>query len=85
MEKRYATAACIFNEEGLVLIAKRAPTKISYPNTWSLPSTYVRDAAGNLINDMTSEESARQQLAGAIKKKLGLEIILGRTIGRKEG
>jgi 8-oxo-dGTP pyrophosphatase MutT (NUDIX family) len=33
----------VFRKDALVFIAKRSPTKDSYPSAWSLPSTYIHD------------------------------------------
>jgi ubiquinone/menaquinone biosynthesis C-methylase UbiE len=71
---RYAASAVMRNKEGLVLMAKRAPTKFPFPNTWSIPST-----------SYTKEEDPKHVLKKVIKKKLGLDIEIVKEIGHKEG
>lgn len=85
MENRYAAAAIIYNGECKVLIARRAPDKHPYPNSWSLPSVYIRDLQGNLVHKLPSEEEMRGQLISAIQKKLGVIVSLEEVVGTMEG
>lgn len=71
---RYAASAVMSNEKGLVLMAKRAPTKFPFPNTWSIPSTSYKKG-----------EDPKQVLKKVIKKKLGLDIEIVKELGSKEG
>jgi ubiquinone/menaquinone biosynthesis C-methylase UbiE len=71
---RYAASAVIRNKEGLVFMAKRAPTKFPFPNTWSIPSTSYEKG-----------ENPKEALKNALKKKLGIDIEVGKDIGSKEG
>jgi len=73
-EMTYAAAAIIKNSENLVLLAKRAPTKQPFPNHWSLPSTSYQ-----------KEENPEEKLKDALKKKLGIGIIIKGIFGTKEG
>ncbi len=65
VERRQAASAIIFNEQGLVLFARRATTKFPFPNTWSLPSTYIQ-----------LHEEGGQALAAAVKRKLAIDITI---------
>jgi ADP-ribose pyrophosphatase YjhB (NUDIX family) len=85
MENRYAAAAIIYNGEGKVLIARRAPTKFPYPNSWSLPSTYMRDSGGSMVLEPPLEEKVREQLTSTILKKLGVRVILEEVVGTMDG
>ncbi len=85
MENRYAAAAIIYNGEGKVLIARRAPDKHPYPNSWSLPSTYIRNPQGGMVSEAPLEEEMRRQLASAIQKKLGVRVVLEEVVGAMDG
>ncbi|HLD79547.1 MAG TPA: NUDIX hydrolase [Candidatus Nanoarchaeia archaeon] len=85
MEQKYAASAIIYNNEGLVLLARRAPTKRPFPNVLSLPSTYVKDCNGKPVKGPISDDEVRRQLTDAVKQKLNLDIVLEDVIGTKEG
>jgi len=85
MEKKYAVSAIIYNDEGLVLLARRAPTKRPFPNVLSLPSTYVKGQDGKPASEPISDDEVRRQLTAAVKQKLDLDIVLEDVIGTKEG
>ncbi len=85
MEHRYAASAIIYNSDGLVLLARRAPTKFPFPNTLSLPSTYIRDCTKKLATAPLPDAQVQEQLRNAVRLKLGIEITIRDIIGRKEG
>lgn len=85
MDKRYAASAVIYNDQGLVLLARRAPTKFPFPNVLSLPSTYIKGGSGELVLDLPEIEVEQGQLAEAVRKKLSLEIKIAGLIGSKSG
>lgn len=85
MEYKYAASAAIYNLDGEVLLAQRSLIKFPFPGAWSLPSTYIRDSAGNLVDMLPPESKMREQLTDAIRQKLGLEVVLGECIGAKIG
>ena len=70
METRYVAVAVIYDAKGKILIVRRAPNKIPFPNVSSLPSTYLRDTSGKFLRSPVPEEEAKRQLADAIEKKL---------------
>jgi hypothetical protein len=85
MENRYAASAIIYDREGRVLIAKRSLTKRPYPNTWSLPSTYLRGRNNELLSIHPSEEEMKDQLILKIQQKLGIIVTLKNIIGKMKG
>lgn len=85
MEQRYAASAVIFNEQGKVLLAKRATTKHPYPGAWSLPSTYIKTSGGVYVNELLPISQIKRQLFGAVRKKLRLDISLPKTLGQMQG
>ena len=85
MEQRYAAAVVIYNELGEVLLARRSAHKVPHPNVLSLPSTYIRNKDGSYVHLQPSDEGVREQLTDAVKKKLGLDIIIEDEIGKMEG
>src|SRR3989338_6964004 len=85
MEQKYAASAIIYNNEGLVLLARRSPTKRPYPNVLSLPSTYLREESGKLIHSNPSYDIVIPQLKKAVHSKLGINVHLDSIIGMKNG
>jgi len=83
-EKRFAAAVVIPGEFERVVIGIRAPDKKPYPNTPSLPSTYVK-RKGVLVRKKISDDEIRKQVMEAVMKKLGLDIEVEKIISRKEG
>ncbi|HLD00649.1 MAG TPA: NUDIX hydrolase [Candidatus Nanoarchaeia archaeon] len=84
-EKRYAASAIIYNDQGLVLLARRSLTKRPFPGVLSLPSTYLRDQDGNFSHEFPTYKTVKEQLEAAVKNKLGIDITLGSPIGDKIG
>ncbi len=74
MEEKHAVSAIIYNNKGLVLVARRAPTKFPFPNILSLPSSYI-----------DRMENPELKLISAVKRKLGIDIIVKCIIGTKKG
>ena len=74
MKERRAVSAIIYNYKGLVLVARRAPTKFPFPNILSLPSSYIDEG-----------ETPELKLISAVKRKLGIDIIVKCIIGTKKG
>ncbi len=85
MEQKYAASAIIYNDQGLVLLARRSPTKYPFPNILSLPSTYIRGSDKNLVRELVSDEKSQEQLRAAVMNKLGIDLKFKGLIGRKSG
>lgn len=62
--RRKALSLIFSSEEGKVLSVKRSPSKDSFPNFWSLPSTWIKDNETSL--------QAAQRLS---ETKLGLKSV----------
>lgn len=84
MEQRYAAAAVIYWGNN-VLLARRVPTKHRFPAVLSLPSTDIRDSAGNYAHQHVGEQEQQRQLIDAFKNKIGLDIVIQAILGTKEG
>jgi len=70
--RKRAASAIIFDNEGRVLLAKRAPTKQPFPNTWSLPSTYIEQ-----------DQEFSYSLMDAVRRKLTIDIIIEKFLDFK--
>lgn len=55
----------VFKDGEKVLVLKRSPSKASFPNAWSFPSTYVQDG-----------ESLEETAERLVKRKLGIDKIV---------
>ncbi len=74
MEEKHAVSAIIYNSKGFVLVARRTPTKFPFPNILSLPSSYINQG-----------ENPELKLISAVKRKLGIDIIIKGAVGTKKG
>lgn len=64
-EKPHKTAiSLVFKESDKVLALKRSPNKESFPNAWSIPSTYIHEG-----------ESPSDAANRLVKRKLNLESV----------
>ncbi len=65
MSKDFKEAiSLVFRDLDKVLVLKRSPNKDSFPNAWSIPSTYIRPG-----------ENVSQVANRLVKTKLGLEQV----------
>lgn len=65
MSKDFKKAiSLVFRDGEKVLVLKRSPNKESFPNAWSIPSTYIFD-------DETPSETANR----LVKRKLGIDSV----------
>ena len=73
MKTKYAAALIIPNNEGKILLPKRALSRI-FPGVISLPSVSFNEGA-----------DPREELQEAVRKRLGIEVKVMQEIGTKKG
>lgn len=66
MNKDFKEAISLVFRDGVkVLVLKRSSNKVSFPNAWSIPSTYIHDG-----------ESVTETANRLVKRKLGLKQVI---------